>query len=101
MKVLWAQSPATANNVIKALSGSTSWNPKTTRTLLNRLVHKKALGFERRGREYHYFPLVDERTCVRAESRSFLQRVYGGSLRPMLAAFLQEQDLSPDEKGRD
>ena len=111
MKVLWAQSPATANNVIKALSGKTSWNPKTTRTLLNRLVHKKALGFERRGREYHYFPLVDERTCVRAESRSFLQRVYGGSLRPMLAAFLQEQDLSPeeiaelkrilDEKGRD
>ena len=111
MRVLWAQSPATANNVIKALSSRTSWNPKTTRTLLNRLVHKKALGFERRGREYHYIPLVDERTCVRAESRSFLQRVYDGSLRPMLAAFLQEQDLSPeeiaelkrilDEKGRD
>jgi len=111
MKVLWARAPATANNVVEALSSTTSWSPKTIRTLLNRLVHKKALGFKKRGREYHYFPLVDERTCVRAESQSFLKRVYGGSLKPMLAAFLQEQDLSPeeiaelkrilDEKGRD
>ena len=97
MQVLWARSPATANNVIEALSGKTSWNPKTTRTLLNRLVGKKALGFERRGREYHYFPLVDEHTCVHAESRSFLRRVYGGALSPMLAALLREQALSAEE----
>ena len=97
MKVLWARSSATANEVIEALSDKTSWNPKTTRTLLGRLVRKKALGFERHGREYHYFPLVSEHTCVRAESRSFLKRVYGGSLRPMLAAFLQEQNLSQEE----
>lgn len=97
MEVLWARSPATANQVIEALAGSTSWNPKTIRTLLTRLVRKKALGYRKRGREYHYFPLADQRTCVRAESRSFLKRVYGGSLRPMLAAFLRDHDLSPEE----
>ena len=80
-----------------ALAGSTAWKPKTVKTLLNRLVQKKALGFQRQGRAYRYFPLVDEQACVRAESRTFLRRVYGGALAPMLAAFLEEQELSPGE----
>jgi BlaI family penicillinase repressor len=34
---------------------------------------------------------------VRAEGRSFLKRVYGGALMPMLAAFLDEQKLTPEQ----
>ncbi|MHC4497914.1 MAG: BlaI/MecI/CopY family transcriptional regulator [Planctomycetota bacterium] len=96
MRVLWAENPSTANEVVKALS-ATAWKPKTIKTLLNRLVKKKVLGFERKGREYHYYPLVAEAACVRAESRSFLRRVYGGALKPMLAAFLEHEDLSPQD----
>ena len=97
MKVLWAKSPATANDVIAALSGVCEWSDKTVRTLLNRLVNKKALAYTKDGRSYLYRPLVDERQCVRAESRSFLHRVYGGALMPMLAAFLDEDELSAEE----
>jgi BlaI family penicillinase repressor len=96
MRVLWAKNPSTANEVVDALS-ATAWKPKTIKTLLNRLVKKKALGFERKGREYHYYPLVAESACVRAESRSFLRRVYGGALKPMLAAFLENEDLSAQD----
>jgi BlaI family penicillinase repressor len=94
MKVLWERSPRSAGEVIDALTGETDWAPKTIKTLLNRLIQKKALGYERDGRAYRYYPLVAERDCVRAESRSFLQRVYGGALMPMLAAFLEDQRLS-------
>ena len=97
MKVLWTKSPATANDVIAALSGVSEWSDKTVRTLLNRLVNKKALAYSKDGRSYLYRPLVDERQCVRAESRSFLHRVYGGALMPMLAAFLDEDELSAEE----
>jgi BlaI family transcriptional regulator, penicillinase repressor len=97
MKRLWAASPATANTVVESLAGETDWNPKTIRTLLTRLVQKKALGYKKDGREYLYYPLVKEDACVRAESRSFLQRVYGGALKPMLAAFLESENLSADE----
>ena len=46
---------------------------------------------------FHYSPLVDEMSCVRHETRSFLRRVYGNALAPMLARFLQEEDLTPEE----
>jgi len=97
MRVLWACSPLTANEVVAELTPGTKWTDKTIRTLLNRLVGKKALGFAKDGRSYLYRPLVDEESCVRAESRSFLRRVYGGALMPMLAAFLEEAPLSADE----
>ena len=38
-----------------------------------------------------------ERDCVREESRSFLQRVYGGAFMPMLAAMLEDQKLSAEQ----
>jgi len=97
MKVLWAKSPATANEVIDALTGTCDWSDKTIRTLLTRLVSRKALGYKQSGRSYLYYPLVEERQCVKAESRSFLRRVYGGALMPMLAAFLEDTQLSDRE----
>ena len=97
MKVLWNRSPVTANEVISALSGKTAWNPRTIRTLINRLVAKKALGFEKTGRQYRYHPLVSEEASVQTETKSFLERVNGGTLKPILAAFLEEQKLTPDE----
>ncbi len=97
MKVLWAENPSTANRIVEVLSPKTTWKPKTIKTLLNRLVQKKAIGFKKKGREYHYYPLVAEDECIRAESRSFVQRVFGGAAKPMLAAFLENEDLSPEE----
>ena len=97
MRVLWSDGSATANEVVDALSGTTNWKPKTIKTLLNRLVQKNAVGFDKDGRAYHYYPIVDEQQCVRAEGRSFLQRVYGGALMPMLASFLEAEKLSPQE----
>jgi BlaI family transcriptional regulator, penicillinase repressor len=44
-----------------------------------------------------YYPVVLEEECIKAESRSFLQRVYDGALTPMLVNFLQEEQLSPEE----
>ena len=98
MKVLWAHAPLTANDVIARLAAQDpSWHPKTARTLLNRLVKKKALGFRRDGRAYLYRPLVAERDCVAAVTDSFLARVFGGALEPMLAHFVERRKLSSAE----
>jgi BlaI family penicillinase repressor len=100
MKVLWSTSPATANEIVKTLCGKTVWKRETIRTLINRLVQKKAVGFEKKGRQYHYFPLVTESECIKAEARSFLRRLGGGSIEPMLAAFVEEERLSPEKLSR-
>jgi BlaI family penicillinase repressor len=97
MKVLWLKSPLPAQDIIDALSARDDWHPKTVKTLLNRLVKKGALGFRKEGRLYLYRPLVTEVECVTAESESFLDRVFGGSLKPLLTHFAETRKLSPAE----
>ena len=97
MKICWSRSPVTAQEIIDTLSAREDWHPKTVRTLLNRLAKKRALGFQRKGRAYQYHPLVAERDCIAAESKSFLDRVFGGSLTPMLAHFVEHRKFSPAE----
>jgi BlaI family penicillinase repressor len=97
MKILWASAPLNAAAIIDQLNAKESWHPRTVKTLLNRLVKKKALRFQKSGREYLYEPAVSEKACVRAESESFLQRVFGGALQPMLAHLVEERKLTPKE----
>ncbi|AWB42975.1 transcriptional regulator [Paenibacillus sp. CAA11] len=97
MKIFWQISPATANDVIAALSDDKDWKPATIKTLINRLLKKKALDFYKEGKTYYYTPLVSEEECVRAESASFLQRLFGGALKPMFAQFLKEERLTEEE----
>jgi BlaI family transcriptional regulator, penicillinase repressor len=98
MRVVWAQHPISAADIIARLTASdSSWHPKTARTLLARLVEKKALDYEERGRAYVYEPLVTEQECIAAASGTFLERVFGGSLTPMLAHFITHRRLTRAE----
>lgn len=99
MKVLWARSPRSANEIIQALEDHSEWKPKTVRTLLNRLVQKQAAAFTQDGKVYAYYPLVSEEDCVKTETRSFLNRIHGGAFKPMLANFLREEPLTAEEIG--
>src|SRR6185369_9486288 len=96
MRVVWAKAPCSASDVIDAFKGR-AWHPKTIRTYLTRLVNKEALEFRKQGRAYVYSPLVAEKECVDAASESFLERVFGGSLKPMLAHFVEHKKLSAGE----
>jgi len=97
MRVLWSNGSLTANEVIKELSGKTKWKPKTIKTLITRLMKKGAVKFEKEGRKYRYYPAVSQAECVRMERRSFVRRVYGGTTKPMLAAFLEDAKLSAED----
>lgn len=95
MKVLWGKSPLTLAEIVEALQTvDSSWHPKTAQTLIGRLVKKGALGFEEKGRSYLYSPQVTEQECVDHESRSFMGRIFGGSLKPMLVHFAKSDKLS-------
>ncbi len=98
MKVLWATScPCTANQVVENLAESTDWKPNTIKTLINRLVKKQVVDYKEVGRVYYYYPLLTESQCVKAESESFLKKVFGGAIKPMLVTFLTDEKLSQAE----
>ncbi|UVI32962.1 penicillinase repressor BlaI [Paenibacillus spongiae] len=97
MNVLWEKAPQTANEVIRSLQGKTDWNPKTIRTLLDRLVKKQVVGVKQDGRVYTFFPLYTQSECQLAEAQSFLKRIYAGTINTMLVQFFEEQSLTDEE----
>lgn len=97
MKVVWRRPRAGAQEIIEALAESTHWSPATIKTLLNRLVKKEALDFEKEGKSYLYSARMAEEDCQRAEVESFLGRVFNGSLAPLVAHFVNTRGLSKKE----
>ncbi|MGE7759749.1 penicillinase repressor BlaI [Peribacillus sp. NPDC097895] len=97
MNVLWDKAPKTANDIIFSLQESTDWKPKTIRTLLDRLVQKDVVGVNKNLRVYTFYPLYTQEECQRAETESFINRIYGGTMKSMLVQFIQEDTLSDDD----
>lgn len=100
MKIVWANKYCTANDIVQKISEAADWRPNTTRTLINRLLKKGIIDYEvdeNDNKTYHYFAIVPESQCVKAESESFLRRVFNGSLNLMLENFINESKLSEDE----
>ncbi|MDA7667653.1 BlaI/MecI/CopY family transcriptional regulator [bacterium] len=93
MRVLWNKNPLTSGEIKER----TGMHLQTAKTYLGRLVKKGALGFSKSGRSYLYRPLFTEDECQKQESRSFLDRVFGGALHPMLSHLVEEDALSDEE----
>jgi BlaI family transcriptional regulator, penicillinase repressor len=97
MRVLWDKSPQPAYDIIQSLEKTESWHPNTIKTLLNRLVKKKALSVEKYKNLFLYSPAFKEADCVRAESQSFLERFFGGDVRPLLIHFAENKQLNAED----
>src|SRR5882762_4764743 len=95
MEPIWAAGACTAAEVIKRLRETHDWNQSTVRTLLARLVEKGALAYDVDGSRYIYRAAVSRERCVRQESRSFLEKAFGGDVAALVAHFVSEAD--PDQ----
>jgi len=111
MKVVWDHGPLAAGDVVRRLAElpadhpGRKWRPRTVKTLLSRLVRKGAVatreeetpGPEGGGRRFLYRAQAARDQVVRQESRSFLARVFNGSVAPALLHFLEDAQLTRDE----
>ena len=73
------------------------WTEKTVKSFLNRLVKKEVVSFEREGRRYLYSPLVSRETFLKDESQGFLNKVFLGDMKELLATFVSNKQLSDEE----
>ncbi|MEW5313974.1 MAG: hypothetical protein WDW38_005504 [Sanguina aurantia] len=94
MDVLWRLSPQAADDIVAELAVPTGWHAKTIKTLINRLLGKGAVTAQKDGRRYLYSALLKREEWQRRESRSLLDRVFGGRVAPLLAHFSQHETLS-------
>ena len=94
---LWEQSPMTVMELAAALKGRVGWAKSTTITTLRRMEEKGLVQCQLQGRTRHYTPAVQREGAVRQETRSFLDKVYRGSVGLMMSAMAQEKALTREE----
>ncbi len=98
MEVLWKNEPCTSADIISDVSKHQEWNDKTIRTLINRLVSKKAVKAEKTSsKAFIYSSLITEKEYKASENSNFLNKLYGGSVKLMLANLVETNSLSKDE----
>lgn len=97
LEVLWrTQEPMPISAIRTALEGTHSWDASTVKTLLRRLREKGAVDCEKRD-VFYYWPLLGRQEYRRWSTQSFLQRVYQGSARDLVAGLVESCSLSPED----
>ena len=95
MQAVWTFEPPVARSQIETqLPGDMAMT--TLLTLLSRLQEKGFLRIEKEGRRSLYTPLVARKDYQAAQSRRFVDQVFGGSISAFAAA-LCDQGLSREE----
>lgn len=97
MRELWEESPQTVMQLVARLSERVGWAKSTTITTLRRMEAKRLVAVEQTARGKSYAPLVAEADAAVSETRSFLERVYRGSVGLMVSALAEREELSDEE----
>ena len=98
LRCLWKESPLEIKDIQGMLAEETGWNGNMIRGLVVRLLDKGAIGAETSGRYYRYYPIAAEEECIRQETRSFVDRVFEGSVSKLFAAFAGSGKLSEKDR---
>ena len=97
MDCLWERAPRTVMELVAALGERLGWAKSTTITTLRRMEDKGLVRCEVEGRTRHYFPAVEREGAVLRATRSFLDKVYRGSVGLMVSAMAQDKALTKAE----
>jgi BlaI family transcriptional regulator, penicillinase repressor len=94
MHALWENSPLTANELLETVGAEQAWQESTVKSLLSRLVQKRAVRTKKDGRRFLYYPLLSRTDYLHSESQSLIDRLFGGRITPFVAHFSEQKKLS-------
>lgn len=83
--------------LVATLGKKVGWAKSTTITTLRRMEEKDLIHCEIVGKGKRYYPAVEREAAVVSETRSFLDRVYRGSVGLMMSAMAQRQELTEED----
>ena len=100
MDVLWREAPLGSAEVVSRLASKKDWSARTIKTLLSRLVEKKALTTEPDGRRFLYSPAISREAYAGPAARNFAARLFGGRAAPLVAHLAEGDGLSDTDMPR-
>src|SRR5262245_38628582 len=94
MEALWKRSPRTAEEIADDVAADNDWTEATVRSLISRLLAKKAIAAKKDGRKYLYRPVMKRADWVHQESQNLIDRLFDGRLAPLVTHFSERRKLS-------
>ena len=95
LQVLWeAGGPLPLAAILETLHARRGWADSTVKTLLRRLQEKEAVALEKRG---VYAAAIAREDYRGAANHSFLQKLYQGSAKSLVASLVQEGKLTRED----
>lgn len=95
MKIIWgATPPVTSSYIMNHLEGQKTWGATTVLNLLSRLIKRGFLACEKQGKFNIYTPAVDEKEYLEFESKSFLERLHGNSVKSLVASLYNSDSFT-------
>ena len=98
MEVLWSDDRFALGEITSALKDTKGWNKNTVMTYLTRMEKKGLVNIDRSADYHAYTPRVTKDECSKQERDILLNKVYGGAVGDLIAAFLKESRISAEEK---
>lgn len=92
MEILWRKGPTKAREIAVLANRETKWEKNTVYTMLNRLINKGAV--ERNEPEFTCTAVAQKSEIQKQQTQNLLDRLYSGSAKLFLKAFIHEQNLS-------
>lgn len=96
MQILWENESLTAKQIIESIEDH-SWNEKTIRTFINRLVEKEAVSKEMTSEGFKFNAILTKKEYYRDSNHSFLKKMYSGSVKNMFMNFIEDENISDEE----
>lgn len=95
MNIIWSNKSINAREIVDRMKELEEWNKNTTYTVLNRLIQKEMI--KREEPNFQCIPLVSKEDVRYKETRTFLEKVYDGSLKMLVSSFLSKEKLTAKE----
>lgn len=98
MNALWKNHPATARDLTEHLPKEVNWAYTTLKTMLTRLVVKKAVSERKRGNTSIYEPLVTKSKARQKAVVSLINQAFDGTVGPLMHFLVEEKTLSKKQR---
>ena len=100
MRIIWANGGvAMFADIMDSLAAQgNAMHHNTALTLLNRLIEKKFLKIGKIGRRNEYMAIVEQGDYNAAQTKTFMDKMYGGSVKDMVSTLLSHDLVSEADR---
>lgn len=96
IEILWKYNrPMKVQEVCDELNDK--WEYRTVATLLIRMREKGAVECIKENNVNYYTPLIDKESYIKSQTKSFVQKLYNGSVKDLAVSLFKSNDMTKED----